>query len=936
MRGMGGNGAGASYNSSLMQMYGWLSILLISPLAGSAGAEELPVRISWGYTRPASTPYYVKPESGPGMTIGGISGYELEPSETATSSHAGGGDIDGIEFTLEYAKRIEPKLQNLQIIWADLLAAADADTARRLGDDAAMYPGAPRLYIRTSADGTRGFAVTAEQLKRERGIWVPSYDIYITAGEPFVDYAEHAASLKQWEGATVLQHVAAEPEASYEEYAARWEDMGSPLYTNPRQTGVGHIVGVAWDSSIHKFGIDRGAGVRNDLGNPDRFQLWFEFGDITKGIAQTWKSQQLVDGLPVVVTVFERDQIRYEVEQFAWPLDGPPPDRRGDIPMVLLERLRMSSLDGKARRVPVTLSHRRALTPGLSADLEIQETGPRITAKNRSFGQTLLEVDGGDGEAVWSGVHDYDNAGMKRLDITVPVDLPAQGTRDLIVKLPSPLLDDAGAARLAAVDYDRARADTIRFWTGWVEKGAQFTVPEKVVNDLFRASLWHALRLPRRHNDLHIDLPYSNFAYAQAGTPWPVNQAVYVDYMIFGLRGYGAVANEELRAQYRGNQEADGRVSGYANWLAYTPGMLYATAQNYLLSGDRTALDALMPQSLKALDWCLDRVKRAESSGGLVRGPLNDGTGDGVWAFNQAYLYAGLELFGRALEQIGNPRGAEARAAAVRLKAAIDRGFRTASANSPLVQLRDHTWVPYVPTEANTWQRKLEDWYPTEVDTGPVHLLRLKAVAADSDLAGWLLQDHEDNLYFKGWGIANEPVYNQQATAYLLRDDPKAVIRTFYSYLASAFSHSALEPVEHRFTHGQYFGPPSTDGAWFELYRNMLIMERDDDSLLLAGFTPRHWLENGRRIEVRRAPTRFGELSMSMESKADSGRIEAEVEMPLRIRPAALLVRFRHPDGARIRSVQVNGRKWTDFDASREWVRIQQPGEKQYAIVASY
>ena len=100
--------------------------------------------------------------------------------------------------------------------------------------------------------------------------------------------------------------------------------MGSPAYTNPRQTGVGHIIGLAWDSSIHKFGIDRGAGVRNDLGNPDRFQLWFEFGDITKGIAETWKGQRLVDGLPIVVTTFERDQVRYEVEQFAVAAGRPP------------------------------------------------------------------------------------------------------------------------------------------------------------------------------------------------------------------------------------------------------------------------------------------------------------------------------------------------------------------------------------------------------------------------------------------------------------------------------------------------------------------------------------------------------------------------------------------------------------------------------------
>jgi hypothetical protein len=37
-----------------------------------------------------------------------------------------------------------------------------------------------------------------------------------------------------------------------------------------------------------------------------------------------------------------------------------------------------------------------------------------------------------------------------------------------------------------------------------------------------------------------------------------------------------------------------------------------------------------------------------------------------------------------------------------------------------------------------------------------------------------------------------------------------------------------------------------------------------------------------------------------------------------------------------MRSVEVNGREWADFDAAKEWVRIGQPGERRYAIVASY
>jgi hypothetical protein len=299
-------------------------------------------------------------------------------------------------------------------------------------------------------------------------------------------------------------------------------------------------------------------------------------------------------------------------------------------------------------------------------------------------------------------------------------------------------------------------------------------------------------------------------------------------------------------------------------------------------------------------------------------------------------MYAGLERFGKVLELIGNSRATETIAAANSIREATLHGFEAAAARSTLVQLRDHTWIPYVPSEALTYHRLLQQWYPADVDTGSVHLLRLKALPANGELADYLLNDHEDNLFLKGWGVANEPVYNQQATAYLLRDEPKAVIRAFYSYMASAFSHTVFEPVEHRWTWGQYFGPPSTDGAWFELYRNMLIREVDDHTLLLGQATPRKWLEDGKKIDIQDAPTYFGKLSYRVESQAQSNKITATVALAGRTKPETLYVRFRHPNEKQIRSVTVNGGKWTDFDREKEWVRIPNPHESEYSIAVSY
>ncbi|HQH70873.1 MAG TPA: hypothetical protein PK360_02220, partial [bacterium] len=448
----------------------------------------------------------------------------------------------------------------------------------------------------------------------------------------------------------------------------------------------------------------------------------------------------------------------------------------------------------------------------------------------------------------------------------------------------------------------------------------------------------------RRHGGaeagVKIDLPYSNFAYDQNGIPWPVNQSVYVDYMIYDLRGYHAIAQEELLAMFRENQEPDGRVRGFADWGVYTPSMLYAVSRNFALSQDRAALESLLPYTLKAMDWCLQEIQRTagrpDTARGLVWAPLNDGTGEGAWAFTQAYIYAGLDAFGRVLNEIGHPRAAECQAAAAGFRRSVDQAFGAATMRSPLVQLRDHTWSPYVPCEALTPRRLLEQWYAADVDTGATHLLRLEALPSQGVLADALINDHEDNLFLNGWGMANEPVYNPLSTAYLLRDDPQAVIRGFYSFMACGFSHRALEPVEHRWYWGQYFGPPSTDGAWFDIYRHMLIREMADDALFLAQATPRKWLENGKQISVQNAPCYFGKLSFTISSHVDEGRIQADITMPGSRPPRSLFLRLRHPQAKPIQSVTVNGAPWADFNPEKEWIVIPNPDQRQYTVTAHY
>ncbi|GEM_PF-497691 len=957
---------GASISLDMFASIVWLALALAFELAAKAAADQAPsatelkLRMSWGYQSKAKTPFFIR-LVGQETSITDVTPEAFEPGDRfqngIVEAQAGGGDTDALSFRVRFAPREIHSITNLQTIWSYLLSHSDDDTAKRLRADPAYRPDPRKLTVQLNADETKGFTVTIDQLLTQRSFWIPELDLFVSAGEPPASFEEHQQAIEPFRGRRILDQVRQQPEASYEQFCRLWEDMGNPNYHNSAAPPPGHIVCLSWDSSLSKFGVDRIAGIRNDLGNPEHFSLSFDFVNSTawsnnpasigfpnssilaNDLSACWKTQRLQDGLPIISTRFEKPGLRCEVEQFAYPLNGPIPNRRGDLAMVLLEKLRLTETTGSEQTISLLFNYEREHKPSVQQYVELDDGLVAIEESSRALLTLQGRLSGGPDLKTRAGKT------KSAQSMTVTVHLPADGTRELILKVPSPAVGSGERATLVALDYDRCRAETVKFWSDLLARGAQFEAPEPAVNELFRANLWHALRLPRRHGGnepgVKIDLPYSNFAYDQRGAPWPVNQAVYVDYMIYDLRGYPDFSAEELASMFRDNQEPNGHVKGFANWGVYTPSMLYAVAQHYLLTGDRAAFEALLPATLRGLDWCLNEIHQAADKPGPARGlilaPLNDLSHEPrAWAFNQSYFFAGIHLLGRALVEIKHERAPECQAAARAMAQAVQRGFAHASMLAPLVQLRDHTWSPYVPADALTPRRLLDVWYPTDVDTGALHLARLQALDPNGALTTALLNDHEDNLYLNGWGMANEPVYNQQAMAYLWRDDVPAVVRAFYSMMACAFSHSVFEPVEHRWAWGQYFGPPSTDGAWFELYRHMLIHEEDDGGLRLLAATPKKWLENGKQIQVQRAPTFFGDVSFTIESRVAEGKILVRLEMPNRRAPKNLSVRLRHPDGKRISRVLVDGIASADFDPVKEIVRIEKPREKRCEIEAQY
>ena len=110
----------------------------------------------------------------------------------------------------------------------------------------------------------------------------------------------------------------------------------------------------------------------------------------------------------------------------------------------------------------------------------------------------------------------------------------------------------------------------------------------------------------------------------------------------------------------------------------------------------------------------------------------------------------------------------------------------------------------------------------------------------------------------------------------------------------------------------------------------------DGQSLWRAKATPRAWLEQGKKISVKNAPTHFGTVAYEIVSDVDNGKISATVELPARKAPKEVVLRFRHPKSAPIKAVTVNGKPWTEFNKDKETITLLRGLTGTVAVTVQY
>jgi hypothetical protein len=175
-----------------------------------------------------------------------------------------------------------------------------------------------------------------------------------------------------------------------------------------------------------------------------------------------------------------------------------------------------------------------------------------------------------------------------------------------------------------------------------------------------------------------------------------------------------------------------------------------------------------------------------------------------------------------------------------------------------------------------------------------------------SPRATWVNEQNIDDLYTLRYALMLQK-----------RDEVDRALVSFYGKLAQGFTRdtfldgevTSIVPVD---SHGRQISlpPNSHANASFLLQLRYLLVQdwdmNDDgraDTLRLLFGTPRRWLEDGKQIRIERAPTAFGDVSLTLQSNLAKGAVTVDVDLP-KTAPSKTLLRIRLPEGHKLVSAK--------------------------------
>jgi hypothetical protein len=233
-------------------------------------------------------------------------------------------------------------------------------------------------------------------------------------------------------------------------------------------------------------------------------------------------------------------------------------------------------------------------------------------------------------------------------------------------------------------------------------------------------------------------------------------------------RGYHKRAEQALETwlHYQGKEALPGNYSNYEGVFygagGYEDGgynqhhgfVLWCLGEHYFYTRDINWLKNAAPKIIKGCEWIIQQRKRtidearrspirAIERGLLPPGSLEDIRDWRCWMSNNVYSWFGMHNAAAALNDAGLPEGKRLLQEADAYREDILKAFTGAMQRTPVVRLRDGSWVPHIPPDVHRRGRTF-GWI-TETLEGPIHLVRTGLLEPQDRMSTWIIKDFEDN-----------------------------------------------------------------------------------------------------------------------------------------------------------------------------------------------
>jgi hypothetical protein len=815
---------------------------------------------------------------------------------------------------------------------------------------------ADRGYVICRRGETNSFSVFVDDVVREGGIYVRDVDAFVSdAAKPWSFTTWPGATGEIWREGTIIEEVGRMPEQSFEQVMRAIPRkpvpemfLGAPNLRQEFALGPrGEIILYADSLRAPGPDLDRRPWSERELifqfGNGEDPGFWGnDKREVTRTLEEGW--------LPSVTHEWRSGDLLYRQRSVAAPLLQSIANlnsETGTEPLVLANEIEISNASNERRTASlwIALNHPEGLrlqegtvlSPSAASDSRDHPGLKAVRAVLHPGGKGKLELC-----PVVPGM------GATNV-IRYEIQLGPNESHAIEVAMPYiELLDNRELKALKEVRYSVVHEQVVRFWKERVTRGMTYDVPDKFLNEFFKANFWHVListdidPFTLQHQHGAATHHYRNYA----------NETVMVARSL-EMRGEHAVA-EKLIEPFLANQGVKGLPGNFKS----REGVLYAahpaepdpyTAQGYnmhhgwcLLGGaqhfmwtkDEVWLKKNADKLVKACDWIIrerqaTRLKNPDGSRPLEYGLAPAGDLEDVEEYlhyyaTDAYYFAGLAEAAEVLTQVRHPAASRLRRQAEAFRSDIRTSVSRSVAASPVVKLKDGTWVPYVPPRPYAITHLKEGWI-REALYAALTLIEAGIYDEHHPFTEWHLQDLEDNIFLSresGYGVEDQranffnfggftlqPNLPDLPVVYLERDQVRNFLRGFYNTCWASLYPESMCFAEWVPDYGKGGGPlfKTPDECKFvQWMRDMLVLEHAGALELGLGI-PRAWMRHGQRVAVHRAATFFGQVDLEIHSRASADEIHADVGLTKTGAPRAVSLRLRHPDGKPIASATVNG-----------------------------